>query len=119
MNKGQSSFEVIMVTLIVIVTATFILGTFFDLGDQTFALASIKANVMEELDKNESFYVLKKIYYEQANTNTIEFDIIVVDDTIQQNPAYYFDLNSSAQRIINYTKFKNLTIKMSGNQVYP
>lgn len=119
MKKGQSSFEIIMVTLIVIVTSSFILGGFFDLGDQTFALAILKANVMEQLDQNTEFLVLKKIYYVQTNETTIEFDVIVVDDTINQNPAYRMDLNSAANRIINGTKFSNLTIKMSGNQVYP
>jgi len=119
MIKGQSSFETIMVTLIVVVTSTFILGAFFDLGDQTFALATIKANVMEQIDKNETFFVLKKIYYVQSSDNTIEFDVIVVDDTISQNPATYFDLNSSAEKIINRTKYSNVTIRVSGNQVYP
>ena len=106
MKKGQSSFEVLMVTLAVIVTSTFILGGFFDLGDQTFALAILKADIMEQLDQNNDFYVLKKIYYEQESTNKIVFDVIVVDDTINQHPICRMDLNSSANKIINQTKIK-------------
>ncbi len=123
MKKGQSSFEVLMVTLAVIVTSTFILGGFFDLGDQTFALAMLKANIMEELDQNNNFYVLKKIYYEQADEHTIVFDVIIVDDTIQQNPICWMDLNSSANKIINQTKYTDLTIYVAceptKKQVYP
>ncbi|MFH1663509.1 MAG: hypothetical protein ABH986_01720 [archaeon] len=119
MRKGQSSFETIMVTLVVIVTSTFILGAFFDLGDQTFALATIKANAMQEIDKNETFYVIKKIYYVQSDESTIEFDVIVVDDTISQTPATYLNMNSAAEKIVNKTKYSNLTIRVSGNQVYP
>ncbi len=113
MKKGQSSFETIIVTLIVLVTSTFILSGFFDLGDQTFALAIIKANVMEEIDKNQSFYVLKKIYYEQTANDTIEFEIVVVDDTINQTPICVMDLDSAANKIITGTKYSNLTIKVS------
>jgi hypothetical protein len=119
MSKGQSSFETLMVSLVVIVTSTFILSAFFELGDQTFALAILKAGVMEGLDKNQDFYVLKRIFYVQSNENTIEFDVIVVDDSIDQNPMYYMDLNSAAEKIKSKTKYSNLTIKMSGNQVYP
>lgn len=123
MNKGQSSFEVLMVTLTVIVTSTFILGGFFDLGDQTFALAILKANVMEQLDQNQGFFVLKKIYYEQSSANKIVFDVIVVDDTINQNPICWMDLNSAANRITNQTKYNDLTIfvacEPSKVQVYP
>ena len=123
MNKGQSSFEVLMVTLVVIVTSTFILGGFFDLGDQSFALAMLKSNVMEQLDQNNDFYVLKKIYYEQSDDHTIVFDVIVVDDSIQQNPICYMNLNSAANRIINQTKYSDLTIFVACNpakvQVYP
>lgn len=123
MNKGQSSFEVLMVTLAVIVTSTFILGGFFDLGDQTFALAILKADIMEQLDQNHDFYVLKKIYYEQESTNKIVFDVIVVDDTINQHPICRMDLNSSANKIINQTKYNDLTIFVACSptkvQVYP
>ena len=118
MIKGQSSFETIMVTLIVIVTSTFILGAFFDLGDQTFALATLKAGVMTQLDQNQNFYVLKKIYYEQPNENTIEFDVIVVDDTLYQNPVYSMELDSTGDRILYNTKYTSVTIKMSGTVVY-
>jgi len=123
MKKGQSSFETLMVTLAVIVTTTFVLGGFFDLGDQTFALAMLKANIIEELDHNNSFYVLKKIYYEQSDNHTIVFDVIAVDDTIQQNPICFMDLNSAANRIINQTKYTDVTIYVacepSKTRVYP
>ena len=123
MNKGQSSFEVLMVTLTVIVTSLFILGGFFDLGDQTFALAILKADIMEQIDQNNDFYVLKKIYYEQESANKIVFDVIVVDDTINQNPICRMDLNSAANRIINQTKYTDLTIYVACDptkiQVYP
>lgn len=123
MKKGQSSFETLMVTLAVIVTSTFILGGFFDLGDQTFALAILKADIIQQIDQNQDFYVLKKIYYEQESSNKIVFDVIVVDDTINQNPICRMDLNSSANKIINQTKYNDLTIFVACNptkiQVYP
>jgi len=123
MKKGQSSFETLMVALMVLVTATFILGGFFDLGDQTFALAILKADVMKQIDKNENFYVLKKIYYEQQNENTIEFDVIVVDDSINQNPKCYLNLDSAGDKITTRTKFTNTKIYVNCNpakiQVYP
>lgn len=123
MRKGQSSFETIMVTLVVIVTATFILGGFFDLGDQTFALATLKADTIKQLDKNENFFVLKKIYYTQANENTISFNVIIVDDTIKQNPKCDIDLCAAGNTIENRTKYSTVKIYVnctSGpNKVYP
>jgi len=118
MQKGQSSFEVIMVTLTVVAISTFILGNFFQLSDQTMALAILKADVIEQLDKNQEFYVLKKINYAQDTDKEIDFELIIVDDTINQNPICFMDLNSAANKIFNNTKYNDIEIFVSCDPTY-
>jgi len=113
MQKGQSSFEVIMVTLTVVAISTFILGNFFQLNDQTMALAILKADVMEQLDKNQDFYVLKKIYYAQDSDKEIDFQLVIVDDSTDPKGMCYMDLNSAANRILNNTKYNDVEIFVS------
>ncbi|MEW6294759.1 MAG: hypothetical protein AB1467_00490 [Candidatus Diapherotrites archaeon] len=117
-SKGQSSMEMLLVTVAVISISIYILGNYLDLNDSTFAIAMLKADSVQKLNDLNSYYVIRKIDFVQApvmGSSRFDgnFNIITAPATLG-----YIDLSDAGNRIKDRTKI-NPIIFVNNNKVYP
>jgi len=113
-DRGQSSMEMLLVTVAVISISIYILGNYLDLNDSTFAIAMLKADSVQKLNDLNSYYVIRKIDFVQATANDGNFNIITAPNTL-----VYLDLGNAGDKIKTRTKITNPIIFVNNNKVYP
>ncbi len=108
-NKGQTSFEMLLVAVLSIGIAIFVLGSYIEFGDATTALTIMKAEVLEKLQDKEEVYVIQKIDFSEAG-NTITFNITTKPSDIV---AGDLDLSEAVNRIKKRTKYDSVIININ------
>ena len=70
-QKGQASFEFLLVTLFILFVTLLVLNSWFSISDETQVIVLLKTKIVERLHQADDFYALRKIE--------------VVDDQDQEN----------------------------------
>jgi len=112
-NKGQASFEVMMVAVVVIALTIFLLTYFFNVFDSTTALTITKLDAIEKINALDSFHEIKKISFtELADGKTISLTIIVEPKILPQENFDDTNFNDTKSKISNQTKYTIVTISV-------
>lgn len=101
-NKGQSSFEVVLVSAAIIAGVVFFVSVFQSSYDSTTAMAILKSRLVEKFNSMEASYVVERIdFSEDAAAKSIVFNV--------KTRPRITDLNieSIVLEIKQKTKFKN------------
>ena len=117
-EKGQSSFELPIITVIVLAMATIVISYYIQISDTTMALAIAKESIAEKLTQWETPYMIKDLSYLQCGTtlklnastitngpiNTTIFDTGPIASGSQQNKL------KVQNEIASITKFQTISI---------
>lgn len=101
-NKGQTSFEVMLIAGFIILLSFLILNYWSDVSETTKALAIAKQSTLSVLQEHDDFFFLQKIDY-KVSGNELDLTIVltperdseisesefqVVADTVSKNTGY-------------------------------
>ncbi|MBI5884731.1 hypothetical protein HZB89_01390 [archaeon] len=104
-ETGQASFELLLVTVIVISLALLLQSYFFTIFDSTKAITITKLDAVEKLSQLDSFYTIKKIDFIENNDNTISLAVFIEPALAEQ-----LDFTGTEQKIISQTKYSGAII---------
>ena len=60
-ERGQASFEMILVTAVIFILIIIILNNYVEVQDSTVAVSILKARTLEKLGAEDGFYYIEKI----------------------------------------------------------
>lgn len=108
--KGQASFEVILVTVIVVALTIFILTYFFNVFDSTAAVTITKLDAVEKINALDSFHEIKKISFtESSDGKTISLTIDVEPNITAPETV---DFSDTKDKIKSQTKYTTANISV-------
>lgn len=116
MQKGQTSFELIFLALVVISAAAFITTIYIQTNENTTIISLTKNELLKELTKSNSNNLIESIKFEKnqaQNTQTIKVKILSNNLTETEKlitPIFINDLNL---RIQEKLKITNLNIDLN------
>lgn len=84
-KKGQSSFELPIITVIVLTITTIVIAYYIQISDTTMALAVAKESIAEKLANWETPYMIKDLNYLQCGS-TLKFNASTIP-TVQPSGA--------------------------------
>ncbi len=104
-KKGQVSFELLMLTAIIFVTAIWTSGYYLDIKDSTLAIQLSKAQSILEIEEEDDLYTIEKIEFVEVTNEQIDITVrFCPDSTID------FDEGALATKITQNTKYTTANI---------
>jgi uncharacterized protein (UPF0333 family) len=100
--KGQIAFESMLLLLIVITSVSLITSLYFQIHDETLAIAYARIGTLEEIHKSNEEILIEKISYEK-NPPTIK---------IKLNKLIQINTNKIKEVIEQQTNIKNINIQL-------
>ena len=112
-NKGQVSFEVLLLTAIVFATAIWVSSYYFQIRDSTLALQLTKVHTIEQIEaKDGKFTISNMDFREDPTDNTsITMEVGVEPNTFDCTELAFAEI---ASQIVAETKYETVTIELNG-----
>ncbi len=111
-RKGQTSFEAILIAVLVIAMSAFVLGNYFELKDSTTALSLLKIDLVNELNKEPEYYQINNIEFVETGPTAIDFVVYTEPGDLALEVAVIDDLK---QKIASETKYEEANITITLN----
>ena len=107
-QKGQGSFEFLLVMLFIIFISLLVLNSWFSISDETQALVLMKTMTVEKLNSADDFYTLRKIEIIAGDTpEDLAFNLYI---TPKASPELEEEIRSSAQEVEDNTKYTDIIL---------
>ncbi len=76
-NKGQSSFEILLIAAVIIILSLTVVSKFFSISDSFTAMAILKEASLEKLSSSDvkEFHAIQKIGYSIPNPGQIDLTV--------------------------------------------
>jgi len=100
-NKGQASFEVLLIAAVIIILSLTVVSKFFSLSDSFTAMAILKESCLEKVGSSSEFHSIQKIDYSIPTPGQIDLtvyfkpvfascpiDVMAVSSSIKNNTRY-------------------------------
>lgn len=114
-KKGQTSFELAIITVFIITGSILTIGKYFEVQDSTLAMTLLKNHALKTLQEEENFYFIKKINEPTISTNTITLKIVLgttPPDEVKQRIANKLTNGSNSVKKIIEQKTKYETVNI-------
>lgn len=82
-KKGQSSFEITMIVIVVISVSAIVISNYVRIGDTTMALAIAKQSITEKLLQQPSAYTIKTLESLRCDAN-IHFGVTTIPNDLNR-----------------------------------
>jgi len=110
-NKGQSSFEILLIAAVIIILSMTVVSKFFSISDSFTAMAILKDACLEKISSSDvkEFHAIQKIDYSVPAAGKIEMIVYF-------NPAFVppsncpFSVSEVSSLIQSKTKYSTVTI---------
>ena len=111
-ERGQASFEILLLTAIVFASVIWVSGHYLEIRDSTLSLQMAKIHTLSQIDKSDNAMVIENLDFEESVDGTSITINIGVSDSWDCGDN---DFNSSglASNIINNTKYTATSIYLN------
>lgn len=115
-EKGQVSFEILILTAIIFSSVIWVSGYYLEIKDSTLALQMTKMHAISRIGELDDAVVIKKLVPGEILSGgiTIIIDIPGVDDPDLDCSSEQFDADTLRSDIMANTKFTTVNITLNG-----
>ena len=116
-NKGQVSFEVLLITAIIFAMVIWVSSYYLQIRDSTLALQLTKIHTIKQIEAADGKFTISNMdFREDLGDNTIvTMEIGIEPSTTAWDCATEFYHTVLCNQIIDETKYETVTIKLNGN----
>ncbi len=111
-EKGQVSFEILLLTAIVFASVIWVSGYYLEIKDSTLALQMTKIHAISQIGKSDNQHVLEKLEFTEIAADKINLTIDVPG--LNCTPGQ-FDAATLKSEIMANTKYTTVNIILNTN----
>ena len=113
-RRGQAGLEVLLITVFIITISFILISFWFNINEETKAVALFKTAAVEKLSQADEFYVLRKV--EVADTSTASrLDLIAYItpmDFLGEEPSLALEIRALASDLEAKTSYSTVNISI-------
>ncbi|RLG71126.1 MAG: hypothetical protein DRO04_00495 [Candidatus Iainarchaeum archaeon] len=113
-NKGQASFEMLFVALVILILSILALGKWFSINQETKALILFRLETNSLLNKT-----LEPFHISYANASTQNSTLVITSqispDFVAKYPEFSTSFKNIACKILNQTNYQHVTLKINNH----
>jgi len=101
-QRGQSSFEIVLVTVFILAVVVAIMGYYFNIHDSTIAMSIAKSELLDIMNSRGEFYFIERIDFEEVGLTGINVLVVTDPNTFNLTPQEKQELE---KKIYDNTKY--------------
>jgi len=113
-RRGQAGLEVLLITVFIVTIAFLVISIWFNLNDETKAIALFKSAAVEKLSQSDKYYVLRKVEVAPTSTGS-RLDLIAYitpEDFLSSEAALALEIRGLAGELESKTNYSTVNISI-------
>ena len=118
-EKGQASFEFLLITLFILIVTLLVLNAWFSISDETNAILFLKTKTVEKLNQADQFYALRKIEIDasQSTPENLYLTVFITPATFKANEsALASEIEGFGSELAAKTKYDSVNVEIYAPQ---
>ncbi len=107
-TRGQVSFEILLITMVVFTATIWVSSYYFAIKDSTLAMQLTKIHALKQIEESDSLYTIEKIDFEEQSETEINLTLKSCPNSIPR-----FDTSTIQDKIAANTKYTAVSVTVS------